>query len=398
MWALVLATGFALAAFGATAAAALVTVSRSELARALSRRLRGADVGMAPLAEVERQLVAASSTTALGVLLIGASLPALVAGLGVVISILILVLLAMPFVLVTGYFVPRWLTQPRAAAVRARVLPVLRPWARLLDRVLPVSDADGPTELRAIWREGVGATADATDLETAGGVLAFSERPVRDIMTPRTELVAIAESAPLDEIRAVFTTSGYSRIPVYRRTVDEIIGMLHAFDLFKLRDDDPLPIRPIAEAPGSRACGDLLLDMQRERRHLAVVLDEYGGTLGVVTLEDLLEQLVGEIFDEHDEGAAAAPTLPDGGVLEADADTPLAAVAARFGVPVPRSRSGTVAGFLVERLARIPAAGERFTAESLEFDVIQASAVRVERVLVRAGPVTAVVLDHGGTR
>jgi putative hemolysin len=128
------------------------------------------------------------------------------------------------------------------------------------------------------------------------------------------------------------------------------------------------------------------------------VLDEYGGTLGVVTLEDLLEQLVGEIFDEHDEGAAAAPAVTDGGILEADADTPLAAVAVRFGVPVPESSSGTIAGFLVERLSRIPSAGERFIADTLEFDVVQASAVRIERVLVRPGPVVPVLLDGGDRR
>ena len=140
-----------------------------------------------------------------------------------------------------------------------------------------------------------------------GGVMAFSARPVREVMTPRTDIVAIEENAPLDEIRLVFAHSGYSRIPVFRETLDDIIGMLHAFDLFKLQPGDPLPVRPVAVTPASRSCGDLLLDMQRERRHLAVVLDEFGGTLGIATLEDLLEELVGEIFDEHDEEVQAAP-------------------------------------------------------------------------------------------
>src|SRR6267142_5970255 len=132
-------------------------------------------------------------------------------------------------------------------------------------------------------------------------------------MTPPTEIVAIEENAPLEEIRLVFAGSGYSRIPVIRGTLDDIIGMLHAFDLFKLKPGDPLPARPVAVTPASRTCGDLLLDMQRERRHLAVVIDEFGGTLGIVTLEDLLEQLVGEIFDEHDghgvKEIAAGPIL-----------------------------------------------------------------------------------------
>ena len=137
--------------------------------------------------------------------------------------------------------------------------------------------------------------------------MAFSVRPVREVMTPRTDIVAIDENAALEDIRMVFAQSGYSRIPVFRETLDDIIGMLHAFDLFRLQPGDPLPVRPVAVTPASRSCGDLLLDMQRERRHLAVVLDEFGGTLGIATLEDLLEELVGEIFDEHDDEVRAAP-------------------------------------------------------------------------------------------
>ena len=119
--------------------------------------------------------------------------------------------------------------------------------------------------------------------------------------------------------------------------------MLHAFDLFKLRPGDPLPVRPVAVTPASRTCGDLLLDMQRERRHLAVVLDEFGGTLGIATLEDLLEELVGEIFDEHDEEVRAEPA---GGptVFETDGNVSPEAIEERFGVALPAGRSTTVGG------------------------------------------------------
>ena len=179
--------------------------------------------------------------------------------------------------------------------------------------LLPARTATRPTDLRSIWREGaaVGLRAD-DELFLVGGVMAFSVRPVREVMTPRTDIVAIDEHAALDDIRMVFAQSGYSRIPVFRETLDDIIGMLHAFDLFRLKPGDPLPVRPVAVTPASRSCGDLLLDMQRERRHLAVVLDEFGGTLGIATLEDLLEELVGEIFDEHDDEvrAYARPPAP----------------------------------------------------------------------------------------
>jgi CBS domain containing-hemolysin-like protein len=389
---LAIVLGVALTAFGATAGAALITVSRAELTRAVGRRLRGAAASLSGLAEIDRYLTAASATTSLGVLLLGASVPALLAGSRAPRLVVAFVLLAVPLVLFAAYLVPRWLTQPRAESVATRVTPILQPWSRVLGLLLPARNATRPTDLRSIWREGaaVGETDD-DELMMVGGVMAFSSRPVREVMTPRTDIVAIEENAPLEEIRLVFAGSGYSRIPVIRGTLDDIIGMLHAFDLFKLEPGDPLPVRPVAVTPASRSCGDLLLDMQRERRHLAVVLDEFGGTLGIATLEDLLEELVGEIFDEHDEEVrptpAAAPTL-----FETDGNVSVQAIEERFGVSLPSGRSTTVGGLLVEWAGRIPNAGERFFVQGLEFDVLQASLTRIERLLIRSGVTSAVQL------
>jgi putative hemolysin len=391
---LVVAIGLLIAVFGATAGAALITVSRAELTRAVGRRLRGATPSLSWLAEVDAELTAASATTSLGVLIVGAALPALLAGSGRL-PVALLALVGVPLVLLAAYLVPRWLTLPRAQGVADRVMPLLRPWSRVLGLVLPARTAKRPTDLRAIWREGaaVGLRAD-DELVMVGGVMAFSVRPVREVMTPRTDLVAVDEDAPLEDIRQVFAQSGYSRIPVYRGTLDEIVGMLHAFDLFKLRPGDPLPVRPVAVTPASRACGDLLLDMQRERRHLAVVLDEFGGTLGIATLEDLLEELVGEIFDEHDEEVrpepAAGPT-----VFETDGNLSPEAIEERFGVALPTGQSTTVAGLIVEWAGRIPNPGERFLVRGLELDIIEASPTRIERVIIRAGGVPAVTLPTG---
>jgi len=387
--------GVLVAAFGATAGAALVTVSRAELTRAVSRRLRGAVPSLAWLAQVDYYLTAASATTSLGVLLIGAALPGLLVGAPAAPVVVMMTLLAVPLVLLGAYLVPRWLTLPRAESVAERVVPVLRPWSRIVGLLLPVRTASGPTALRAIWREGaaVGMRAD-DELVMVGGVMAFSARPVREVMTPRTDMVAIDEHAPLEDIRQVFAQSGYSRIPVIRGTVDEIIGMLHAFDLFRLRPGDPLPVRPVAMTPASRSCGDLLLDMQRERRHLAIVLDEFGGTLGIATLEDLLEELVGEIFDEHDEEARSAP--PAGpAVFETDGNVSPQAVEERFGVSLPPGHATTVAGLLAEWAGRIPNAGERFVVRGLEFDVLQASPTRVDRLVIRPGDPPPVPLLPG---
>ena len=394
---LVVVIGVAVAAFGATAGAALVTVSRVELTRAVSRRLRGGTPSLSWLGQIDYYLTAASATTSLGVLLVGAVIPALLAnvGAGTPRLIVVLALLAVPLVLITAYLVPRWLTQPRAESVAERVIPLLRPWSRVIGLLLPARVATRPTDFRAIWREGaaVGLRAD-DEMAMVGGVMAFSVRPVREVMTPRTEIVAIEENSPLEDIRLVFAQSGYSRLPVFRGTLDEIVGMVHAFDLFKLEPGDPLPVRSVAVTPGSRSCGDLLLDMQRERRHLAVVLDEFGGTLGIATFEDLLEELVGEIFDEHDDAVqAAAATGP--ALVETDGNLPREAVEERFGVSLPMGRSTTVAGLLVEWAGRIPNTGERFTIGGLEFDVLQASPTRIERLVIRADSTPPVPLQPG---
>ena len=390
----VVATGLLIAAFGATAGASLITVSRAELTRAVGRRLRGGTPSLGWLARVDADLTSASATTSLGVLIVGAALPALLAG-STRLLVALLALVGVPLVLLAAYLVPRWLTLPRAQGVAEWVMPVLRPWSRVLGLLLPARAAKRPTDLRAIWREGaaVGLRAD-DELVMVGGVMAFSVRPVREVMTPRTDIVAIDEDAALEDIRMVFAQSGYSRIPVYRGTLDEIVGMLHAFDLFKLRSGDPLPVRPVAVTPASRTCGDLLLDMQRERRHLAVVLDEFGGTLGIATLEDLLEELVGEIFDEHDEEVRSEP--PGGPpVFETDGNLPPEALEERFGVALPRGRSTTVAGLVVEWAGRIPNPGERFLVRGLEVDVIEASPTRIERLIVRSADTPALTLSSG---
>lgn len=392
---LVVAVGLLVAVFGATAGAALITVSRAELTRVVGRRLRGAAPSLGWLADVDAELTAASATTSLGVLIIGAALPALLAGSGAGRLVVVLALVGVPLVLLAGYLVPRWLTLPRAQTVAKRIVPVLRPWSRVLGLLLPARMASRPTDLRSIWREGaaVGLRAD-DELVMVGGVMAFSVRPVREVMTPRTELVAVEEHADLGDIRQVFAQSGYSRIPVYRGTLDDIVGMLHAFDLFKLQPGDPLPVRPVAVTPGSRACGDLLLDMQRERRHLAVVLDEFGGTLGIATLEDLLEELVGEIFDEHDD-EVRAPAASGPVIFEADGNVSPQAIEERFGVELPPGRSSTMGGLLVEWAGRIPNAGERFVVRGLEFDVLEASPTRVERLVIRSGAAPPVPLPPG---
>jgi putative hemolysin len=297
--------------------------------------------------------------------------------------LLLLILLAIPAILLSGYVLPRFLTHRRAARVAARVRPVLRPWTAILRPILPAPPLHPEAHITALWRERAeGGTGLDDALLRVGGVISFSQRAVREVMTPRTDLVAIPDESSVEEVRAAFVQSGYSRLPIYRGTLDEMVGMVHAFDLFRLKPGDPVPVRPLAVAPASRLCGDVLVDMQRERRHLAIVLDEFGGTLGIVTLEDLLEAMVGEIVDEDEPSPVPAG---DPGLLEVDGSAPVAQIEERFGVQLPAGQASTIGGRLVELAGRFPATGERFAVHGLEVDILHASPTRVERLLIRRG-------------
>jgi CBS domain containing-hemolysin-like protein len=165
--------------------------------------------------------------------------------------------------------------------------------------------------------------------------------------------------------------------------------MAYVFDLLKVEAGERLPIRPVLAVPATRRCADLLFDMQRERRQLAVALDEFGGTAGMVTLEDLLEELVGEISDETDTTVQDAGLEAD--LLDVDGMVGVQEIAARFGVTLPGGRE-TIGGVLATALGRIPRTGERVVLGGLEFDILRASPTRLERVVVRpATPQTTVV-------
>lgn len=391
---LLLLLGLILTIGGATAGAALVAEGRRELARAADRRLRGGAAPASWLARAELYLATAGALTALGVVLLGTAFPAVVTGFAGAALAAVLLFLGVPLLLLVGYLAPRWVARAAGDRTVAATLPVIGPMARLLGPLLPAGRHGN--DAAALVREAMAAgVAVDRELALAGGVMTFAERPVREVMTPRTEVVAAPEDASRGDLLLVFAQSGFSRVPVYHVTLDEIVGVFHAFDLFT-QGDGALPLHPVTHTPESRSCGDLLLAMQRERRHLAVVLDEYGGTAGIVTLEDLLTALVGEIFDEDDGAdaalpAAAAPTE----VFEADGATSLDALAGRFAVALPDTAAATVAGLLTELAGRIPQAGERFVLRGLEFDVIKASPARIERVLVRATPVPVLTLDRG---
>ncbi|MEP6589610.1 MAG: CBS domain-containing protein [Gemmatimonadota bacterium] len=388
-----LVLGLVIAIIGSSGAAALVTTARRALAETISRRLRGGEESLDWIAATQREVAASAAATSLGVVLVGAAIPALFGRLLLPQWALIIALLVVPITLLGGYLLPRWLTVPRAARTVEFIGPLVRAWGTLLAVVLPARGSDRADDVRALAREGRANGLDGEELVMVGGVITFAERPVREIMTPRTDVIAVPADATHAQVVATFAESGYTRIPVYRGTLDDIAGMVHAFDLFKQDPEAALPVRSVSFAPVSRLAGDLLLDLQRDHRHLAVVVDEFGGTAGIVTFEDLLEGLVGEISDEDDLGipvvAAAAGTL-----LELDGSESPDSVAQHFEVTLPARGAASFGGLLAELVGRIPVTGERFMLAGLEIDVVQASPTHVDRLLVRRGVGVPVDLDR----
>jgi magnesium and cobalt transporter len=385
--------GLGLAATAAAVGVAAATVGQLELSRWVTHKLRGADAAVRALGNPGHVLATANAFTTLGVLIAAAGVPALLAELTPTFLGVFTVTVIMPLFVGAAYIVPRVVGRRWAERIVARAVPWMDRAGWVLAPFIPRREPSTRTTLAAVLSHAdTEALAGADEIEVVSGVLAFADRPVRDVMTPRTAIVAIPEGTLAAEAAHVFTQSGYSRYPVYRGSLDEIVGMALSTDLLPLEPDAPVPVRPVLTVPGTRRAADLMLDMQRGGTLLAVVLDEFGGTAGVISFEDLLTNLVGDIFPAE----AGDPREPAGGarLLEVDAGAPVSVLSEAFGRPVDARGAQTVGGFLVQHLGRIPRAGGRFALQGLEFDVLAATAVRVERLAVRPGPVQALALDR----
>lgn len=245
---------------------------------------------------------------------------------------------------------------------------------------------------------------------------AFQTLRVADVMTPRADIVAVELSTPFEALMAQFVEAGHSRMPIYRETLDDPVGVIHVKDVFRLLADDakrPGPgdlvlnklRREALYVPASMKAADLLLRMRTSRIHMALVIDEFGGTDGLVTMEDLIEAVVGEIDDEHDDAAAVSIVARPGGVYDADARAPLEELEAALGrelAPEDMEEDiDTVAGLVVALAGRVPQRGEVIAhPDGYEFEVVEADPRRVRRVRVRGGPApeAADAAGHGVTQ
>ncbi|HSC27268.1 MAG TPA: hemolysin family protein, partial [Vicinamibacterales bacterium] len=219
-------------------------------------------------------------------------------------------------------------------------------------------------------------------------IVDFRKALVREVMTPRPDIVAIPANSTLDELRALFREQEYSRIPVYKENLDNILGIVFVKDLIQLTDAEgsaqPIAglVRPVAFVPETKRLPELLKEFQHQQGQLAIVVDEYGGTAGLVTLEDLLEEIVGEIRDEYD--VETEPVVEEGdGTWVFSAKVNIDEVRDRLDVAIEPEGFETVGGYVLTRVGRVPAVGEVFELDGLLVEVLEAERRRIHRVRVR---------------
>jgi magnesium and cobalt transporter len=221
-------------------------------------------------------------------------------------------------------------------------------------------------------------------------ILDFTTMIVREIMIPRTEIVAVSAEDSYQEILQEIVSSGFTRIPVYRGSIDNIIGILNVKDLTKYWSA-PMTVSDIMASltkpyyiPETKNVHLLFSELKNNKKHMAVVIDEYGGTSGLVTLEDLLEEIVGDIRDEHDENADSEDIVPTlEGAVVVDARTEIEKIEEHFNIHLDRGRYETLGGLILSSIRRIPHNGEKFIVEGLEIAIESADERSIKIVKIR---------------
>lgn len=267
-------------------------------------------------------------------------------------------------------------------------------WLLRLIGIRPMSEAHhahSPEEIRLLVMQARGAgTLNETDSAMLAGIFDFAAKRVHDVMRPRTEIVALPVDADEDEVAAIVKRERYSRYPVYDESLDEILGVFLSKDLWLRDESRPFVLRehlrdPLL-VPATRAAERVLDDLRRTRAQMAVVLDEFGGTAGIVTMEDLIEEVIGDIADEYD--MASRDAVEVDGVLELSGTLSLVDVRSDYRLPIPEGEWTTLGGYVFARLGHVPTLGERATYPGGELEVIAMDKRRVAAVRVHRTPTT----------
>jgi magnesium and cobalt exporter, CNNM family len=384
-----------LAGLAATADTALQQLSRAganDLAvseRELSPPLRAA------LADVPRYiavLLLVRVAAELGALVLALAAALHWLGVGWAVYIMVFAVLTGVVYLMTGP-IPRTLGLKYAVSVASSAARVLRPVVRLLGRTQPMTPSGAEEDLRGLVdllerRRAI----EPGERAMIHSVFALADTIVREVMVPRTDMIFVEGSKTLRQAQALALRSGFSRIPVVGENLDDVVGIAYLKDIVtrtsgnaaSLGEPVSAVMRPATFVPDSKPVDDLLREMQAQRTHAAIVIDEYGGTAGLVTIEDILEEIVGEIADEYDTEAAPVEWLsPEN--ARVTSRLPVDELGDLFGVTINVEDVETVGGLLAERLGRIPIAGSTATVSGLRLTAENPAGRRnrISTVLVR---------------
>ncbi len=304
-----------------------------------------------------------------------------------------------------------YLVERRSEAALARLTPLyvglavlLAPATWLLAKAMPAEavveeepeDEASEDEIQAYIdvgrREGI---LEPEDEELLMSIVDFGDTRVRSVMTPRVEMIGAPQEASTEELTTIFFESKHSRLPIYQGSIDHVVGVLHLRDLFEaLQGDAQVVAAALTQepyfVPDSKPLRELLAELQARSQQMAIVLDEYGGVAGLVTVEDLLEEIVGEISDEHDEDETGPVALGDGGWrLEGRTDLEDLEELLEIDFDAEELPYETVNGLVCDEMGYVPAVGESFAAYGLTFEVESADERRVTAVLVHRAPAEA---------
>lgn len=270
-----------------------------------------------------------------------------------------------------------------------------RLWQRWFSRRIITQPEDLERELKSIIDVGEErGLISSREGELIESIFAFKDTLVREVMVPRLEIVAVERHTPLEQIINLVLKKGHSRLPVYAGDLDHIKGILLAKDLLDFWQTPPdtwdlgRVLRPPYFIPESKKISDLLRDLVERKTQIAIVIDEYGGTAGLITLEDILEEIVGEIYDEYDRREPLLTPQEDGSVL-VDARLDVEELLDHFHLPRPEGKFESVGGLLIHLLGRVPQVDDRVVVENLELTVVAADERRAKQVRARALPLEA---------
>ena len=221
-----------------------------------------------------------------------------------------------------------------------------------------------------------------SEIQIFQNALDFSEVKVREAMVPRTEIIATEITASLSDIKKLFTSSGLSKIPVFDNSIDDILGYIHVFEMFKKPTDLKKILLPVAFVPETMKISEVLKLLTKQRKSIAVVLDEYGGTSGIITVEDIIEELFGEIEDEHDHVALFEKQI-DKGLFEFSARVEVDYINQKYDLSLPENEFyETLGGLIVYLKEEIPTEGTVIEIENYEFEIKEVSSTKIEKVIL----------------